>query len=197
MHRLAKATYRISRYRGFESPPLRQLSPLESWAHRGAARRIMTRAPTKTLLLLLAATGAACRSPGPELTMQNPGGDVVFLDGKRVLDGDAPDAEPARALPFRYYGVTRWDVLPNIEERNGVPLFDRGPQSAEVELAPPASPWLFPFDFPLEALDRLIYGRRDVTVEAIAAPKQRIEGAIPQDELGKLSARARAARSKR
>ncbi|MEC9048121.1 MAG: hypothetical protein VYA51_08920, partial [Planctomycetota bacterium] len=60
-----------------------------------------------------------------------------------------------------------------------------------------ASPWLFPFDFPLEALDRLIYGRRDVTVEAIAAPKQRIEGAIPQDELGKLSARARAARSER
>ena len=157
----------------------------------------MTRAPTTTLLFVLAASGAACRSPGPEMTVQNPGGHVVFLDGKRVLDGNALEAEPTRVLPFRYYGVTRWDVLPNIQEQDGVPMFDVGPQSAEVDLAPPANPWLFPFDFPLEALGRLLYGRQDAEITAEAAAKQRIEGAIPQDELGKLSARARAARSER
>ena len=167
----------------------------------------MTRAPKTTLLLVLAA-GAACRSPGPTLTVRNPGKDRVFVDGRLVLDGDAPAtlneeagenplAADERELAFRYYGATRWDVLPNVSEDGGVPVFDRGPQSVAVELPPPASPWLFPLDFVLEVTDRLFYGPRDVTVTATATEREPLQGTIPQQALGELSTRARAARSAR
>ena len=167
----------------------------------------MTRAPKTTLLLVLAA-GAACNAPGPTLTVQNPGGDRVFVDGRVVLDGDAeatlepggvenPLAQDEAVLPYRYYGATRWDVLPNVTEDDGVPVFDRAPQSVTVALPPPASPWLFPLDFVLEVTDRLFHGPRDVTVTAEATVKEPLQGTIPQQALGELSARARAARSAR
>ncbi|MCK5941677.1 MAG: hypothetical protein KAI24_06900 [Planctomycetes bacterium] len=175
----------------------------------------MTRAST-TLLLALAGLATACNTPGPTLTIANPERERVYLDGRQVLHGregldpppearaadqDAQDRERALEsvveLKFRYYGTTRWDVLPNVREDSGVPVFDELPNSAEVEITPPASPWLFPFDFPLEIVDRTLFGRRDR--EVVVAPKQKqpIGGEIPQDDLGKLSARARAARSAR
>lgn len=189
----------------------------------------MTRAPTTTFLLVLAAVGAGCQAPGPKLTIENPDREQVFLDGRRILTGreqadersaDRPSQQTAEQaangqtpnwqdpdrdvalqsvaeLPFRYYGATRWDVLPNVRQDNGVPVFDEGPQSVEVELAPPASPWLFPFDFPIELIDRALHGRRDVKVTVSARPKPMIQGEIPPEELGRLSARARAARSQR
>ena len=172
----------------------------------------MTRAPTTTFLLVLAAVGAGCQSPGPKLTLENPDREQVFLDGRQILSGNEkpdPDAiapgevdsesalQSIAELPFRYYGATRWDVLPNVRVDNGVPVFDEGPESVVVDIEPPASPWLFPFDFPIEAVDRLLHGRRDTTVTVRAAKKRMIEGEIPPDELGKLSARARAARSER
>jgi len=165
----------------------------------------MTRAPTTTFLFVLAAAGAACHSPGPQLTLENPEREQVFLDGRRILTGSetrsedaAPESPDSTAeLPFRYYGATRWDVLPNVLLDNGVPVFDEAPRSVEIEVEPPASPWLFPFDFPLEVLDRALNGRRDTKVTVTARPKRMIDGEIPPDELGKLSARARAARSER
>ena len=221
MHRLAKATYRFSRYRGFESPPLRQL-PLGERLDRGTvedprpdrsgpansraggAATSMTRARTTTLLLL-AAAAAACNTPGPRLRLENPERHAVFLDGRRVATERAPDAARApdalpdgvAEVPFRYYGATRWDVLPTVSEDDGVPRFDRAPQSAVVALPPPANPWLFPLDFPLELIRRTWSGRRDVVVEVRAAPKEPLQGEIPQETFGELSARARAARGAR
>lgn len=163
----------------------------------------MTRARTTTLLLFAAA--AACNTPGPRLRIENPEHHDVFLDGRRVAterDPDAPfdpDALPdgIAEVPFRYYGTTRWDVLPTVTEDSGVPKFDREPGSAAVTMAPPASPWLFPFDFPAELVDRLLFGRGDVVVEVRAAEKQPLQGEIPQEAFGELSARARAARGER
>lgn len=179
----------------------------------------MTRATTKTLILVLAAATAACRTPGPALVLRNPDGHEVFLDGRRVLrarkTGDdeaprggaqepevpaqqAPEAQPTHVeLPFRYYGASRWDVLPNVVEDNGVPVFDARPRSEAVELPAPVSPWLFPLDLPIEAVDRLLFGRRDVDVIVTARTRANAQGPIQPEEFEQLSARARAARGVR
>lgn len=155
------------------------------------------RAPTQILLLILVAVGAGCRSAGPTLTVQNPGGHAVYVDGRQILAGGSEAAEADRELPFRYYGATRCDVIPRVAERDGVPIFDERIHSIQIALPPPASPWLFPLDLPLEAIDRLFHGRRDVVITAVATPRDRLDGSIPQEQLGELSARARAARSAR
>jgi len=187
----------------------------------------MTRAPTMTLLLALAAATAGCRSRGPSLTLRNPDGHALFVDGRRVMRAraarqdrsaqDRPEAAPLAAepptpagtapsaddqpthveLPFRYYGASRWDVLPRVIEDNGVPVFDARPRSEAVALPPPVSPWLFPLDFPLEAIDRLFFGPRDVDVIVTARTRSTPAEEIRQQDFGELSARARAARSDR
>ena len=197
MHRLAKATYRIPGTGGSNPPLSASFSFERSRTHRCDARLMTKRAPKQTLLLALAAFGAACQSAGPTLTIENPSGHVVYIDGRQVLDGRGEAAEADRELPFRYYGATRCDVIPRVAERDGVPIFDQRIHSIPVALPPPASPWLFPLDLPLEAIDRLFHGRRDVVITAVATPRDRMEGSIPQEQLGELSARARAARSER
>lgn len=206
----------------------------------------MTCATPKTLLLALAVASAGCRTEGPSLTLRNPDGHALFVDGRRVMRAERPDAArrappdsttappvlsgdvspgssdlsaPSTSaqsssaqssaaqsssgrpgyveLPFRYYGATRWDALPQIAEENGVPVFDARPRSEAVALPPPVSPWLFPLDFPLEALDRLLYGRRDVDLIVTARARPAPQGRIGDEAFGELSARARAARSER
>ena len=157
----------------------------------------MTRATTTTLLLVLAAFGAACRAPGPELAIDNPDGERVFIDGRLVLGQEGGDVVTTAVLPFRYYGATRWDVLPNLREANGIPVFDKRPESVEVELPPPSSPWLFPLDFPLELLNRLFDGPNDVRITAKAKDAPRVMDTISQEAVNELSERARAARSAR
>ena len=171
----------------------------------------MTRATTKTLILVLAAATAGCRSRGPSLILRNPDGHQVFVDGRRVMRARGPrnegvqQAEPQLQeatvtdveLPFRYYGASRWDVLPRVDEDNGVPVFDARPRSEAVALPAPASPWLFPLDFPLEAIDRLFFGPRDLDVIVTARARANPQGEIRPEEFGELSARARAARSDR
>jgi|GEM_PF-5772197 len=158
---------------------------------------MMTRATTKTLLLVLAAFGAACRAPGPELAIENPDGERVFIDGRLVLGQGGDDDATTAVLPFRYYGATRWDVLPNLREANGIPVFDKRPASVEVELPPPSSPWLFPLDFPLELINRLFDGPNDARITAKAKDAPRVMDAISQEAVNELSERARAARSER
>lgn len=197
MHRLAKATYRFPGTGGSNPPLSASFSLRRSQPHCCDARLMTKRAPTQTLLLVLAALGGACRSAGPTLTVKNPSGHAVYIDGRQVLDGRGDPAEADLELPFRYYGATRCDVIPRVDERDGVPIFDQRIRSFPVALPPPASPWLFPLDLPLEAIDRLLHGRRDVVITAAARPRDRMEGSIPQEQLGELSARARAARSER
>ena len=59
------------------------------------------------------------------------------------------------------------------------------------------SPWLFPLDLPIEAVDRLLFGRRDVDVIVTARARANAQGPIQPEEFEQLSARARAARGVR
>ncbi|MEO6596242.1 MAG: hypothetical protein ABIP94_15950 [Planctomycetota bacterium] len=118
--------------------------------------------------LLAALAAAACT--GPSLHIDNPDAHRVFIDG---VEQTTPE------LKFRYYGTTRWDAQPAPED--GRPDWSLQPASELVAVPEPASPWLFPLDFPLELLRRAVRGREDTTA-AIALP------ATPPEQL--LSAEA-------
>ncbi len=127
---------------------------------------------------------AACE--GPRTIVANPDEHPTFVDGRRLA---------ADSLPFRYYGTSRWDALPKDGERR--PDFARQPASAAIELPPPASPWLFPFDFPLEVLRRLTVGREDVTATVAlppTPPEQVVHSGVRPVEVDQLAERAAAAR---
>ncbi|MCB9877583.1 MAG: hypothetical protein H6835_08300 [Planctomycetes bacterium] len=135
------------------------------------------------------ATGCA----GPQLHIDNPGRDDLFVDGTAM-----PAIEHG-TLGFRYYGTVRWRALPR-DDGEGVPRFDRLAASGEIEVEAPVSPWLFPLDFPLELVHRLFVGQRDqfLTVELPEAPASDGAGLdIPPDQLGALRQRAEAARTAR
>jgi len=138
---------------------------------------------------LLSAGLAGCH--GPELHLQNEAGHPTFVDGRACTD---------EVLPYRYYGTTRWDALPKVDLQDGIPTFDRLPDSGRVTIEAPSSPWLFPLDFPLELLARALHGRRDVTATVTVREKpaaELSEEQIPPAEIGKLRARAFAARVER
>lgn len=101
---------------------------------------------------LLLATVLASSCTGPRLHLDNPERHRVFVDGR--LTG-------AETLPFRYYGVTRWDAFP--ADRDGQPDWHRRPTSREVAIAPPAPPFLFPLDLPIELATWLLGGTGDTT----------------------------------
>lgn len=157
--------------------------------------------------LLLAC--AACE--GPQLHFINPDEHTVFLDGRQLraekVDPDEdrdevidPSDANFRSVAFRYYGTSRIDTVPLVREEHGVPQFEHVPSSEQVVITEPWTPWLFPIDFPLEVLGRAFVGRGDQTVTIVAAekpPETRINLEIPQEQLGKLSARGRQARISR
>jgi hypothetical protein len=139
------------------------------------------------LTLILALTvSSACT--GPQLRIENPDDHLVFVDGQRTTN---------ESMPFRYYGTSRWATLPRIPEVNGVPEFDRNPHSETVAITAPSSPWLFPLDFPLEAMRWIFFGQEEQSV-TVSAPKktseQRVGQQIAGEKLSQLSARARQAR---
>ncbi|MFT4841068.1 MAG: hypothetical protein ACJAQZ_002537 [Planctomycetota bacterium] len=141
------------------------------------------------MLVLALASSTACT--GPQLHIDNQGEHQVFIDGRRTN---------AKSLPFRYYGTSRWTALPQIPEVNGVPAFDRNPHTETVVILEPSNPWLFPFDFPLEALHWLFLGQSDQTVTVstpMKPPEQRVGQQIAGEKLSQLSARARQARTAR
>ena len=138
-----------------------------------------------TLILALATT-SACTAP--QLRIANPDEHLVFLDGIHTT---------SESIPFRYYGTSRWATLPRIPEVNGVPDFDRNPYSEAITVTAPSSPWLFPLDFPLEAMHWMFFGHEEQSV-TVSAPKkssdQRVGQQIAGEKLSQLSARARQAR---
>jgi len=137
---------------------------------------------------LVALFASAC--VGPRTEIDNPAGHRVFLDGTAVND---------ESVPFRYYGESRWDALP-ADRPGGDPDWSQQPSSQPILLPPPASPWLFPLDLPLETLRRVVYGREDVTARITLAPtpaNERIESEVAptgQVDLVQRAVRARLAR---
>lgn len=135
----------------------------------------------------LLCVAAACA--GPTLRLDEAEGHTVFLDGTAAQPGE---------LPFRYYGTARWDALPR--DVDGRADWTHVPTSGEVEIAPPAPGWLFPFDFFVEVADRALHGPAPATAAVrvdAAAPDPRGETEIVNIELAQLAARARAARASR
>lgn len=130
---------------------------------------------------------AACT--GPSLRLDEPDGHPLFVDGRATAAGETA---------FRYYGTTVWDALPR--DVDGRADWSKRPTRGAVEVPPPAPPWLFPFDLPVELVARALHGRPDQTAAvrvADAAPEPRGEAEIVNLELAALAARARAARSSR
>ena len=142
-------------------------------------------APSGVGLAALALLGSGCA--GPQTRIVNPDGHRVFVDGT---------AQQKQVLPFRYYGTSRWDAQP-ADEATGRPDWSRTVGSGAIPLPPPASPWLFPFDFALEAVCRLAVWRND-TIAVIDLPptptEQRVDAeAVPVGQRP-LVERAHAAR---
>ena len=146
--------------------------------------------------VLIPAVLVACACRGPTLQLDNPGQHRTFVDGVEV------GSKPTTKLPFRYYGTTRWDALPADVEHPELGRradWDHLPASETVAIDPPASLLLFPFDFGVELVVRLVGVTGDQTAR-IAVPEtppdERVE-MIPPDAIGALGDRARAARRAR
>ena len=160
---------------GGSNPPLSASFP----------RRTLASRLTHALSLMLVV--AACT--GPATRVSNPDGHRVFVDGQTLH---------REYLPFRYYGTSRWDAMP-VDTPHG-PDWSLRPSSGRIDLPPPATPWLFPFDFPLELLHRSFHGRGDVVANVSlppAGPDVAIESEVTPAGLPNLLERAFAARTSR
>jgi hypothetical protein len=133
------------------------------------------------LLLVLAAT--ACQGPG--LTVATDG--ACFVDGHR---------ETRSELPFRYYGTTTIDVLP--EAATNGQDFQRTPNRQDVQIEPPCPPWLFPFDLLGEVAVRAFSGIPQQAAKVTTKPAENgvVEGPPPSG-LDDLRARAQDAKISR
>jgi len=107
---------------------------------------------------------------GPALQIDNPGKHRVFLDGVE---------EARETVPFRYYGTMQCDVLPSAEAQSPRAQFLNSPSRQLVTVPPPASPWLFPFDLPLELWSWARRGHPTTTVTAEMAPRGSAEQILP------------------
>lgn len=138
---------------------------------------------------LLLATVLASSCTGPQLHLDNPEQHRVFVDGRITW---------AESLPFRYYGVTRWDAIP--ADRDGEPDWNRRAASREVAIPPPAPPFLFPLDLPIELATWLLGGTGDTTT-TIDVPRTdaqaRNESDLGNAERAAITERALAARASR
>ncbi|MCR9245612.1 MAG: hypothetical protein NXI31_11310 [bacterium] len=150
-----------------------------------ATRTLPARAPTLALGALAFLAGAACE--GPRTYIENSGQHRCFVDGR---------LETRPALPYRYYGTSRVDALPR-DLPSGLPDWELQPVSVPIPQPAPASPWLFPLDFFLEALDRGLHGepRFVATVELPATPNDlRVEDDVRPTGSENVRVRADAAR---
>ena len=143
--RLAKALTGVFLVRGFESPPLRQF-PSRPATRGGVGAAVLL------LSLLLLSQLFACSGPALEVTTTPPDA-TVYLDNRQL-----PERTPI-TRPLPYYGTLRVEA-----ERA-----HHRPATRAVTAAEPVTPWLFPFDLPLEVLQRA-FGRNDVQVAIPLAP---------------------------
>ncbi|MBK8100919.1 MAG: hypothetical protein IPK26_27865 [Planctomycetes bacterium] len=142
------------------------------------------RLPAALLTWLLA--GCA----GPATSIAAP--DLALLDGRQL-----PPPDPitgTRTLPFRYYGTTIVDALPGTatDER---PDFTLTPTRVHGTLAEPVSPWLFPFDFPLELLG-FAFGGQQPQVLGVHLPENPDKVAAGFRPAGLIPLRDRALRAR-
>ena len=110
------------------------------------------------LSALAGVSTVAAGGAGPKTFIDNPGNEQVFVDGARTTH---------RELPFRYYGATRVSALP--ADENGRADWSQQPTSVMVPVPAPASPWLFPLDFPIEVLRWTFLGQ-PATTAVVALP---------------------------
>ncbi|MBL9079682.1 MAG: hypothetical protein JNL08_19415 [Planctomycetes bacterium] len=163
--------------------------------------------------LLLACSCVLPACAGPALHLHGVDAARVFVDGREVAAPRAAEDDPSAGpepdpgppvdptvarVPFRYYGTTRWHALPR-DHSDGEPDWAHQPAAATVALPAPASPWLFPLDFPLE-LAQWAFGRGDthVEIDLPATPAMRTPPPeVPLPGLTELAGRAAAARVQR
>ena len=119
-------------------------------AHRPGKPERRERPLLRTLASLCTVAALSTSCAGPTLQIDNSAQHAIFVDGRQ---------EAGRELPFRYYGTTAVDALP--ADLPGTPTQPDHPPRADlsqqparqlVVTAPPASPWLFPLDLPLELM---------------------------------------------
>ncbi|HLQ36982.1 MAG TPA: hypothetical protein VK348_04225 [Planctomycetota bacterium] len=137
----------------------------------------------RCVLLLLGC--AACA--GPHWHLDRPAAAQLFVDGRQ---------EPGRELPFRYYGTSCIDVLPQAPAGK-IDDFATVADRVEVVQPEPVTPWLYPFDLPLESLVRLFdRGDTDLAPRPAPNPSPVVTGFQPGG-LEAMRTRARDARSQR
>ena len=134
---------------------------------------------TRAWPMVLAAMLSACA--GPTLRVQaDPADARVMIDGQRHGEGGASLKQP-------YYGTARIDALP---ARSAPPDPARRAGHFMVELPPPVTGWIFPFDLFVEIATQPWSERQNV-VEVRAEPRTQ----LPSDEEPSTSElRARAMR---
>jgi hypothetical protein len=155
------------------------------------ARSVVATLVKSPLVLLPLLAAFACT--GPKVHVENPHAHAVFVDGV---------ATTATTLPFRYYGVSRWDALPAdvalAPGRRLEPDWEHRPTSRAIPLPPPAPGWLFPLDFPLEIVLRALRGREDTTATVHVEPAgEAVAPDLRNAEFAAVARRAKAARSAR
>ena len=127
---------------------------------------------------------ASCTGPTFQVDATGP----AYLDGARTQTG-VP-------MPFSYYGTKGIDALP--DDADTRPDWSLATSRTVVQVDAPVSPWLFPFDLPLELLLRPFEGAADRTVTV--AP-DRVDGQVnvgfQPEGIEPLRARAFAARPSR
>jgi hypothetical protein len=136
---------------------------------------------------LCALLAAGCS--GPTTYVENPDSNPFYVDGR---------AESRTELPFRYYGTSQIDMVPADGPRG--PDFGRRTERRAVAMPLPASPWLFPLDFPIELVSWLFAGQTEptVTIEPPQiAPKDRVSADYKPVGLELVTERALQARISR
>jgi hypothetical protein len=151
-------------------------------------------APKLRSLTCLASTAAALLlvgCAGPALQIDNPGQHRVFLDGVE---------ETRQTLPFRYYGTLQCDVLPGAAVQGSREEFRNTPSRRAVAVRPPANPWMFPLDLPVELWAWAWHGQPPTTVTAELSPRSDAEPVLPgvqPSDLRSINERALQARISR
>lgn len=130
---------------------------------------------------------AACA--GPRWTVAPPAEAVVFVDGRQAGAGPGPEAI---SMPLRYYGTTAVDALPAPD-----PDFPTAPLRQLTVTDEPASPWLFPLDFPIECVVRLFADTPPVPLAVGLRTNPPTEVGDEPADLDLIRARAFAARTSR
>ena len=141
----------------------------------------MARAGARALLFCACACGASTLRVSTDEPRAR-----VFLDGTEL-----PASRPAAGVPLPYHGTIAFDVFPAETPKQNL---RRDAVRRLHTIDEPVSPWFFPFDLPLEALQRAFAGpqRSEARIEVPTLPGVVPEATPPASE--ELRARSNAMR---